>query len=322
MPDEMNGLSTRQGGLGDFGAASPSSTPIAIVGCGVIGRSWARLFANKGFPVAVFDPNPEVIGRFQSQAIADGTDLSHVTFATSLERALDGAMYVQESTLEDLTAKKDVFARLDRLARPDAIIASSTSALDVQDFAGELPGSARCMTVHPFNPPEKLPVVEILQTTSGTPEALQRAVTILQAAGQDPIIMQKFAPGYIGNRLQAAIIREALHLVSRGVTDVAGVDKAIIGALGPRWAALGIFGTNHTNADSGLAAYYERFWESYAGLMRDLPGDPPELSNRDFVEIERQVIERYAGQSVEDLCRFRDSVVEQLQKFAVSEASQ
>jgi 3-hydroxyacyl-CoA dehydrogenase len=281
---------------------------VAVIGCGVIGRGWLQVFARAGCRVSVFDPDADQVRR----AIDNAAYQDRLLHASSIEEAVASAHFVQESTKEDLEFKREIFAAMDCAAPQDAILASSTSALDVQDFAGALPGAARCITAHPFNPPSILPVVEVLPTRKASTETVERAMDMLRTVGQLPILMTRFVQGYIGNRLQAAIMREAISLVGEGVTDVEAIDTIMTDALGPRWATLGVFGTNHTNADGGLSEYYARFWPSYCELMRDLAKEPPSLSAEDIDEMARQTAARFGKKTISELCVWRDEIVSQV----------
>jgi 3-hydroxyacyl-CoA dehydrogenase len=263
---------------------------VAVIGTGVIGRGWIRVFTRAGCHARIYD-----LDRVQTQKalawvegdlnrdVSDGlispqqaqTCLSLISLHTDLAEALTDAEYVQESGPEDLEMKRSIFSRLDEMVPSGTILASSTSALNIEDIAGNLKGADRCFTAHPFNPPHILPAVEMMPTKAADPVLFEKAIEFLKSVGQKPVKMNFFIPGYLANRIQAAVVREAIHLVQNGVAGVEAVDTVISEALGLRWALFGNFGTNNTNADGGVREYYRRFGHAYSSLMKELDATPP-----------------------------------------------
>ena len=267
----------------------PIIATVAVVGTGVIGRSWVRVFAQAGCNTRIYDADPQqaqkalrwleqdlrldckegLIGAKAAAAVR-----ARVTAHTNLGEALSGAGYVQESGPEQLAAKKAVFAALDRIAAPRAILASSTSGIDMNEIAGNLPGAHRCIVAHPVNPPHVIPVVEVLAGQNIDPSVVSRTRAFLSSVGQRPVVMKSYIAGFLLNRMQAALVREAIQLVERGVADVDAVDTTIREGLGLRWALMGPFGVADTNADGGVQEYYTRFRDSYIEFMNDLASTP------------------------------------------------
>jgi L-gulonate 3-dehydrogenase len=265
--------------------SKPSICTVAVVGAGVIGRSWIQVYARAGCEVRVFDADAAQLKRALAWFRADvkalrgrkaikkkdaRARLERVRGAKTLEAALEGVQYVQESGPERLDLKRALYAELDRLAPPDAIIGSSTSTLDMTEIAAGLPGARRCIVAHPVNPPHVVPAVEVLGGKDTDPKVTQRTVAFLREVGQTPLLMYKYAFGFILNRMQAALVREAIDLVSSGVADVDAVDASIRDGLGLRWALMGPFGVANTNADGGVGEYLTRFGTSYQALWDDL----------------------------------------------------
>lgn len=261
---------------------------VAVVGTGVIGRSWIQVFARAGCRVRVYDAEPAQLARALAWFDADVEALraegeidakeararrGRVAGAGTLGAALEGAGWVQESGPERLETKRALYAELDRLAPPQAILGSSTSALDMTDIAAGLPGAGRCIVAHPVNPPHVVPVVEVLGGAATAPTVVEATVAFLRSIGQSPVLMKKFTPGFILNRMQAALIREAVDLVRQGVADVEAVDTTIRDGLGLRWALMGPFAVANTNADGGVAEYFTRFRPSYHALWDELRTD-------------------------------------------------
>lgn len=268
--------------------AQSSLRTVAVVGTGVIGRSWLHVFARAGCRVRAFDADPAQRERARRWLEGDLASLvagraitrreakarwERVTAPASLAEALAGAGWVQESGPERLDAKRALFAELDRHADPGAILASSTSAMDMSDIAAGLAGARRAIVAHPVNPPHVIPVVEVLGGRATDPEVVRRSLRFLRAIGQAPVLMHRFTPGFILNRMQAALVREAVDLVQSGVADVDAVDATIRDGLGLRWALMGPFGVANTNADGGVREYFTRFRDAYHGLWSQLSSD-------------------------------------------------
>ena len=303
---------------------------VALVGAGVIGRGWIRVFAPHGAEVRIHAPNSAQILQTQAWLAQDlAADVAE-GFVTASERdlilkstrgesdlvmALADADYVQESAPERLEVKQALFAELDRLAPAKTIIASSTSALDIGEIAKGLPGERRCVMAHPFNPPHLMPVVEMLGAPGTDPAILQKACAMLAACGQIPVRMNRYVKGFLGNRIQAAVVREALHLVETGVADAVAVDAVIRDALALRWATIGNFGANHANADEGIAQYFERYGNSYATLMGDLDSAPPRFDPTVLKQIGVAIEQRECVAGVAAFVRKRDVMVKELNQL-------
>ncbi len=262
-----------------------SISTVAVIGTGVIGRSWIPVFARAGCTVQVFDPNPDMAAaamkwfRGDLRALRDRgvikkkeakAQIGRVTVAESLELALKGAGYVQESGPEKVDIKNGLYRDIDRFAPAKAIIGSSTSALDMTDIAAGVPGGHRCIVAHPVNPPHVVPAVEILGGAATDKKVVARTVKFMRELGQTPIVMNKFVPGFVLNRMQAALVREAVDLVAAGVCGVQGVDDAIRDGLGLRWALMGPFGVANTNADTGIREYFTKYGPAYQSIWADL----------------------------------------------------
>ena len=254
---------------------------IAVIGSGLIGRAWSISFARAGYEVALYDAKPEAAEAalgFVDSVLADlqVNDLlaghapeqvrQRITPARDLRSALDGAVHVQENTPERIDMKIEVFRELDALANPDAVLASSTSALLPSAFTESLSGRHRCLVIHPINPPYLVPAVEIVPAPWTAPEIVERAAQTMRGAGQAPIIMKRELDGFVMNRLQGALLQEAFRLVADGYASVEDVDIGLREGLGLRWSFMGPFETIDLNAPGGVADYIARF----DGLYRNL----------------------------------------------------
>ena len=256
----------------------------AVVGTGLVGRAWATVFARAGWQVRLFDSAAgqsasaiDLIATSlaEQQAaglVRDATEAaSCVSIAASLEAAVDGAQWVQENLPENVAVKRDAFTAIDAAAPPEAIIASSTSGIPASAFTADLPGRARCLVAHPVNPPHLIPVVELCGSPWTSAGVVERARTLMTELKQVPIVVRREIDGFILNRLQGALLNEAMRLVGEGYVSAADVDKTIAHGLGLRWSFMGPFATIELNAPGGVADYCAR----YGGIYRKLAADPP-----------------------------------------------
>ncbi|MEJ8815268.1 3-hydroxyacyl-CoA dehydrogenase [Variovorax ureilyticus] len=253
---------------------------IGVVGGGLIGRSWAVAFARAGCQVAVHCRSSSQAQELRAWVTNTCNDLrkyglqeegaeallGRVECVTDLERAVAGADFVQENLPEDTALKREIFGLLERHAPADATLASSTSALPASAFASELASRHRCLVAHPVNPPHLVPLVEIVPAPWTDPVHMQRTQALMQGIGQVPIIVTQEIPGFVLNRLQAALLAEAWRLVEDGVASADDVDKAVRDGLGLRWAFIGPFENGDLNAPDGIGDYARR----YGGMLRGL----------------------------------------------------
>jgi len=249
------------------------SRNIAVIGSGLIGRAWAIVFARAGCNVRMWDPEPEVrrqlIAQLTETCRISGDDLSclsHVTVCEGIEDAIEGAEWVQESGPEKIDVKRALFARLDALAPPGTILASSSSALVASLFAGDLAGRGRILVAHPVNPPHLVPVVELCPSFDTRADVMDRAEDLMRAVAQVPVRMTREIDGFILNRLQAVVLAEALSLIEQGIVTPQGLDDTICHGLGRRWTLMGPMATINLNAPGGIADYLARYGPTMARL--------------------------------------------------------
>jgi len=253
---------------------------VAVIGAGLIGKSWAIVFARAGLSVHLWDGLPEVrAGALQSidQTMQDlakigllddpSKALANITLFDDLQQALEGVSYVQENLPEQLPIKRDIFAKLDAGLPKDAIIATSTSSIKISLIAHDLPGRERCVVSHPVNPPHLIPLVEISGAEFTSKATIERAYALMQQVKQHPIILKKEIDGFILNRLQGALLREAFWLYEQGYASSADIDACVSQGLGLRWSFMGPFETIDLNAPAGLADYCERYGGMYAEMF-------------------------------------------------------
>lgn len=258
-------------------AASAHVETVAVVGAGSIGTAWAIVFATAGIGVRFCDPDAarldaslavidERLARLGAHGlIAEPPNAiaRRISACPDLGDALDGSTYVQECAPETLDLKRALFADLDRLAAPNAVLASSSSFLPASSFAGALPGRQRTLVVHPGNPPYLLRVVEVVPAPFTLPEAIEHARGLMVRCGLVPVLLKKEIDGFVFNRLQGAVLREAYCLVRDGVVTAGDIDLLMRDGLGLRWSLMGPFETSDLNTRGGIAAHAERMGPAY-----------------------------------------------------------
>ncbi|ADC64365.1 3-hydroxyacyl-CoA dehydrogenase NAD-binding protein [Ferroglobus placidus DSM 10642] len=259
---------------------------IACIGVGTIGSSWAALFAWNELQVRIYDANSEAIEKAINNIEAALEILREITgdkrspkdlldkiyIAKNLEDALIGVQYVQESAAESYEVKKSLFKAMDEFTESETILATSTSGLrisEIQKAARRHP--ERCITVHPFNPPHIIPLVEIVPGELTSEEVLRRTVEFMKRLNKKPVIVKKDIPGMIANRLTAALWREAVNLVHMGIATPEEIDTAVKYGPGLRWAITGVFLTYHLGGGKeGIKHFLESLKESFSLRWKDL----------------------------------------------------
>jgi L-gulonate 3-dehydrogenase len=257
--------------------ARDSDPSVAVIGAGSIGVGWAVAFARAGFRVSVFDvdgtrleaarhelrANLDELARFDLLDEAPTAVADRVATTQDLAAALRTTTYVQECAPEDLAVKQELFSRLDRETQPETVLASSSSTMPASTFAADLPGRARCLVAHPANPPYLLPAVELVPAPFTRPEAVAYASDLLERAGMSVVRVQAELEGFVLNRLQGALLREAYCLVRDGIATVDDVDRVVRDGVGRRWSVIGPFETADLNTRGGIEAHAARLGPAY-----------------------------------------------------------
>ncbi|MCJ8503470.1 3-hydroxyacyl-CoA dehydrogenase [Kocuria flava] len=265
------------------------STPLAVVGAGSIGVAFALVFARAGFPVRLHDPDPvrleqapgDVRERLEAlrrhELLDEPVDavLERIRTTADLPETVRGVVLVQECAPERADLKTGLFTDLDRLADAATVLVSSSSALPASSFAGELDGRARCLVGHPGNPPYLLPVIELVPAPFTEPEAVEAARSVYETAGLSPVLVEREVEGFVFNRLQGALLREAYCLVRDGVATVDAVDRVVREGLGRRWAFMGPFETVDLNTRGGISSHAEKMGPAYYRMGRERGQDDP-----------------------------------------------
>src|SRR3954471_19964079 len=229
---------------------------IAVVGAALMGTSIGLDWARAGFDVTIYDSDPDRVSTVTRRAREVGQSLveggvmtanelnlavAHLTGSTDLGDAVAHADYVAEAIVEDLKAKQALYAELDAITRPDAVLASNTSSLMPSALAEPTSRPERVLVAHYFNPAHLIPVVEVVLGPKTSPETVETATRLLREAGKTPAVLRKEVPGFIANRLQSALLREALALVEDGVCSMEDLDAVVSMGFGRRLAAFGPF---------------------------------------------------------------------------------
>jgi 3-hydroxyacyl-CoA dehydrogenase len=254
--------------------------PIAIIGGGSIGVAFAIVFATAAREVRLSEPDADRRGAIGGILAARLRDLDsyglidepveiiagRVTLVDNHADAVAGAAYVQECAPEQLDLKKALFAELARLAPADAVLASASSAITASAFAADLPGRERMLVVHPGNPPFLIPVAEVVPAPFTSEASIAFTQELLAEAGLTPVLVHKEVEGFVFNRLQGAVLREAYCLVRDGVVSVEDVDRIMRDGLGLRWSVIGPFETVDLNTVGGIASHARKMGPAYARM--------------------------------------------------------
>ena len=284
---------------------------IAIVGTGVIGASWAAQYLARGLDVVATDPAPNAeanLRKYIDEAwpalttigLSRGAARERLSFAPTMKSALSEADLVQENGPERPDFKIKLFAAMDDATPPDSIIASSSSGITMSVMQSACKRPERCVIGHPFNPPHIIPLVEVVGGAKTSPAAIQQAMAFYAAIGKKPILLHKELPGHVGNRLQAALYREVMHLIQQGVLSVADADDAVSWGPGLRWGVMGPSLQWHLGGGpGGIEHFMEHLMDPLACMIKTLgtPEITPDLK-RTIVE---GVLQEAANRSVADL---------------------
>jgi 3-hydroxyacyl-CoA dehydrogenase len=284
---------------------------IAIVGTGVIGASWAAQYLARGFDVVATDPAPnaeanlrkyvdEAWGPLTSIGLSPGAARNRLSFTSDMKEALSKADFVQENGPERPEFKIKLFADMDDATPPDSIIASSSSGITMSVMQSGSRRPERCVIGHPFNPPHIIPLVEVVGGGKTSPAAIRQAMAFYAAIGKKPILLHKELPGHVGNRLQAALYREVMHLIQQGVLSVADADDAVSWGPGLRWGVMGPSLQWHLGGGAGgIEHFMEHLMDPLAGMIKTL--GTPDITSDLKRTIADGVLREAGERSVEQL---------------------
>ena len=290
---------------------------IALLGTGTIGASWATYFLARGFSVTAWDPAAGSESRLRTfidaawpamerLGLGPGADATRVRVVDGPEAAVEGAVFVQENAPEDLALKRALYRQIDPVLTADTVVASSASGLLISALQEGLRNRARFVVGHPFNPPHLVPLVEVVGGRDTDPETVDWALAFYNAHGKRAIRVEREVPGHIANRLQAALLREAFHLLLSGAASAADIDAALSNGPGLRWAFMGPFLTMHlAGGEGGTRGALHHFGPGLESWWADLGA--PRLDEDAIQTMSRAVDEMLAGQSIPALAAERDS---------------
>lgn len=297
---------------------------VAVIGAGTIGASWTSYFLAQGCDVRVWDPAAGFAERtaafvarvwpiLEQLGVADGAAPDRAVYCDTMAEALSGATFVQESGPENAAVKTELIAEIDKHLPADIVISSSSTALPTSEFQGAAAHPERVVLGHPFNPPHLMPLVEVGGGKKTATWAVDRAMAFYKAIGKSPVRLRAEIPGHLANRLQAAVYREAVHLVAEGYATVADIDKAMAGGPGLRWAFMGPHMTYHLGGGAGgIAHYFEILGASQERRWAALGA--PELTDEVKQKIIAGVDEEAAGRTIDELAAARDETLLNLLK--------
>ncbi len=304
---------------------------MAVVGAGVIGAGWAARALARGLDVAAWDVGPDWQAKLEG-AVANAwpaleelglflnASQHRLRYAASLEDACRDADFVQESAPERLEAKRPLLAAIDAVAPPETVVASSTSGLLPTDLQADCRNPQRIVVGHPFNPVYLLPLVEVLGGERTAPAAIDRACAFYAGLGMHPLRVRKEVPGFLSDRLQEALWREALHLVNEDVASTEELDAAIVYGPGLRWAFMGSCLAFHlAGGDQGMKHFMAQFGPTLKQPWTKL--DAPELTPELIDKMAHGTAQQAAGRTVKELERLRDrcllAIMQALRTFEI-----
>jgi carnitine 3-dehydrogenase len=278
---------------------------IAVVGCGLIGSSIARLVIERGLDVAIYDPDDAARRRLEASAVTWPAAAGRLSVHAELGDALRGADFVLEAAPERLPVKRELLAQIEAHVGTAVVIATATSSLLVSDMQPAMAYPQRLVAAHPFNPPHLVPLIEVAGSVSTSEEALDTTVEFFKRLGRRPVRLQREAVGHIANRLSSALYQEAVNIVASGIATVADVDDAMRFGPGLRWAVMGPHMLYHLGAgEGGYARYLEHLGPTQEARWADL--GTPRLDGPTRQRLVEGVEIEAAGRAISTLCEERD----------------
>ena len=297
-------------------AFEDTTQTVAVIGAGLIGLSWAALFTAAGKQVNLYDSRPEA-GQYMAEfwvsvkptlvrlgLASEITEPKVEVFAT-LADAVRDADFVQECIPERLEAKQTLYAEMEPHLKAHAIVATSSSGLKLSDLQAGWQAPGRVIIAHPFNPPHLIPLVELYGNARTDDDVLPRATAFYERCGKVVVTLQREVLAHVANRLQAALWREAIHLVLEGVASLKDIDTAVHAGPGLRWAVMGPhLLLNLGGGEGGLRAYCEQFRDSYHQWWDDL--GTPQLTDANIDTLVNALQAEIDGREYTELRAERD----------------
>jgi 3-hydroxyacyl-CoA dehydrogenase len=295
---------------------------IALLGTGTIGCGWAAHYLAQGKTLTVYDPAPDAETRLDSfventwptmqrLGLSPNADPKAFRVVPNAADAVHDAQFVQESAPENVAAKIDLYRQIDDALDPETVVASSTSGLFISELQQGRAGPHRYVVGHPFNPPHIMPLVEVVGGRQTDADVIDWTLAFYRAHGKQAIHIRKEVAGHLANRLQVALLREAVHAVADDIASVEDVDAAVVHALGLRWALIGPHLTVHlAGGPGGIRHHLEHLGPSIENWWNDLGA--PQLSPEVNAKLIGGIEEETAGRSFDDLVSERDNLLVEL----------
>ena len=300
---------------------------IGIIGAGLIGSSWSAIFASKGYEVYVYDKNQEAFENFNQRVELFLNELKHIDEEIDIKNATNKifpkidleslcktCQFIQECSPEIVFLKQELFAKIDNLAPKEAILSSSSSAMPISLITQNLKGKERCIISHPANPPHLIPCVEISPSENTSENTINKTKEIFKSIGFSIVHVKKEIDGFILNRLQGALLNEAIRLYSEGYATADHIDSTVRDGLGLRWAFMGPFETIDLNAPGGIRDYIKRYGSMFYEMAKNQK-KLPDWSDKNAEKLEK---ERRVFLSKEDLklrAEKRNNLLKSLRKL-------
>lgn len=290
--------------------------PVTVIGAGTIGLSWATLFLAHGLTVRLYDPRPDLKKVADQHFKSIGSTLSllglsetgyesRLSLSSDLQQAMTGAAIIQENGPEKLELKQELFAEIEKHIENHTLLLSSSSTIPASDISSLMKDPSRMLIGHPFNPPLVMPLVEVVPGTYTSNEAVEDALLFYKALGKAPQLIQKEVFGFVANRLQFAMLREAMHLVNEGVVAMEDVDEIVKDSIGLRWAAAGpMLGMHLGGGQGGMEAFMrhlgptmEKSWAAQGDLV---------MNEETIKRLAEKSRESYGSKTIDELAENRD----------------
>ncbi|MEK4031440.1 3-hydroxyacyl-CoA dehydrogenase NAD-binding domain-containing protein [Pseudobacillus sp. FSL P4-0506] len=290
--------------------------PVTVIGAGTIGISWTTLFLAYGLTVRVNDPRPDLkevvlngIEQIKPTLKALGLPTEnltdHLEIEPDLERSLQGSAVVQENGPERIEFKQELFSKIEKAVTKETLLLSSTSGIPSSEIAKGMKNPGRLLIGHPFNPPHLVPLVEVVPGEHTEVQAVNDAIAFYKSLGKEPMVLKKEIPGFVANRLQSALFREAIHLVLEEVVSMKDLDRIVTNSIGLRWAVGGPFLTFHLGGGKGgLPAFLKHLGPNLQSGWKNLGN--PTLDESIVQKLSNEAMNSYGKVQIEELENKRD----------------
>lgn len=306
-----------------------SKGKVGIVGSGLIGRSWAMLFAGAGYTVDLFDVDDKKVDEalvdidaqlknLESKGLLRGSLSSKqqhqlIRKCATMAECIKGSIHVQECVFEKLELKQKVFLEMDQLADDRVVLCSSTSCFPPSAFTKDLKHRSQAIVAHPVNPPYYVPLVEIVPAPWTSPQVAISTRALMKEIGQKPVLLKKEVEGFVLNRIQYAILNECWRLIQDGVVDTADMDTVMSEGLGMRYAFLGPLETAHLNAE-GMLEYSEKYAKGIVKVSKTF-GPVPTYDGATLAKVNKELLEKVPLKDLQKRRQWRDTKLAELAKL-------